>query len=150
MKTCVIFGGAGFIGTFFAKHLIDLVNEGEVSIDRVNDAVRRILKFKHELGLFEHANTHYDNYEYFSSKKHISVSSKAAKEAITLLKNKNNTLPLSEKKKVLITGVSSNSINYLNGPRTRTWSGEETKYNDADKLSLYGAIKSNIDRSNVN
>ena len=34
----------------FAKHLIDLVNEGEVSIDRVNDAVRRILKFKYELG----------------------------------------------------------------------------------------------------
>ena len=43
----------GSVYASFAKHLIDLVNEGEVSIDRVNDAVRRILKFKHELGLFE-------------------------------------------------------------------------------------------------
>ena len=64
----------------FAKHLIDLVNENEVSIDRVNDAVRRILKFKYELGLFEQANTHYENYEDFGSNKHISVSSEAAKE----------------------------------------------------------------------
>ena len=134
----------------FAKHLIDLVNEGEVSIDRVNDAVRRILKFKHELGLFEHPNTHYDNYEDFGSNKYISVSSEAAKEAITLLKNNDNTLPLSEHKKVLITGVSANSINYLNGPWTRTWSGEETTYNDKNKLSIYGAIKSHIDSSNVN
>ena len=52
----------------FAKHLIDLVNEGEVSIDRVNDAVRRILKFKYELGFFKQANTHYDNYQDFGSK----------------------------------------------------------------------------------
>ena len=49
--------------TLSLQHLIDLVNENEVSIRSCNDAVRRILKFKHELGLFKHPNTHYDNYK---------------------------------------------------------------------------------------
>lgn len=135
--------------TSFAKHLVELVNEGEVSEERVNDAVRRILRFKYELDLFSQPNSHHNDYLMFGSEKHQKLSYKVASEALTLLKNKDNTLPLSSNKKVLITGPSAHSINYLNGPWTRTWSGEETTYNDSNKNSLYDALLNQIGDSKL-
>ena len=77
----------------FAYYLIELVNEGKVSMSRIDDAVRRILKFKFELDLFENPNTHYKDYPDFASEKFAQESYIAASEAITLLKNK-EALPL--------------------------------------------------------
>ena len=70
-------------------------------------------------------------------------------EAITLLKNTNDFLPLPKDKKLLVTGVGAHSFNYLNGAWTRTWSGEETKFNDEGKKTVLEGIQDKIGSRNV-
>lgn len=133
----------------FAVNLMDLVNKGEVPMSRVDDAVRRILYVKFKSGIFEDAL--FDNYTYdqFASAKSDSLNKAFAIESITLLKNENDLLPLSKDAKVLVTGVAGNSINYLNGGWSRTWSGQDTAYNDQGKLTIYTAIRKLIGKNRV-
>jgi beta-glucosidase len=133
----------------FAAFLIELVNEGSVSIERVDDAVRRILKVKMKLGLFDKTMENADLYKDFGSKYFANKSLKAAEESITLLKNSNSILPLNKNIKVLVTGVGANSINYLNGAWSRTWGGESTEFNDLDKKTVLQAIQEKIGTANV-
>ncbi|WP_417443413.1 glycoside hydrolase family 3 N-terminal domain-containing protein [Joostella sp.] len=110
----------------FCDGLIALVKEGKVKEARLDDAVRRILKVKYALGLFENPNTNHKNYPEFGSKKHEQASYDMAAEAITLLKNENNILPLKKGTKVLVTGPNANSMRTLNGAWTYSWQGEKT------------------------
>lgn len=82
---------------------------GAISSKKIDDAVRRVLRAKFELGLFEnpYANEN-DVAKYFHSKEHINVAYKAAQESIVLLKNSNNTLPLSKSiKSVAVIGTDA-------------------------------------------
>jgi beta-glucosidase len=133
----------------FADYLIELVNEGEVPMSRVDDAVRRILKVKKKLGLFEKTMTDASLYPKFGSEEFAAKSFEAAKECLTLLKNENDFLPFSKNKKVLVTGVGANSFNYLNGAWTRTWGGHETDFNDEEKKTVLEAIQDKIGKSKV-
>lgn len=133
----------------FATNLIELVEEGEVPIERINDATRRILKVKFKLGLFEKPYTNPADYPLFGSDKFVEYSYDAAKESLTLLKNESDILPLSKNTKVLVTGPTANSINYLNGAWSRTWSGLGTEYNDEGKLSVLQAIENKMGSKNV-
>ncbi|MGL1888438.1 MAG: glycoside hydrolase family 3 C-terminal domain-containing protein [Reichenbachiella sp.] len=99
-------------GYAYVKHLKDLVNEGKVSIEKVNDAVRRILRVKFRLGLFE------DPYKYCDPEKakkvlkhpdHLALALEVAKKSIVLLKNENHLLPLKKtQKKIAVIGSLSN------------------------------------------
>ncbi|MDA3894489.1 MAG: glycoside hydrolase family 3 C-terminal domain-containing protein [Salinivirgaceae bacterium] len=133
----------------FAKHLISLVEDDEVPMSRIDDAVRRILYVKHKAGIFD--DTMFEEHEYteFASAKSDSLNLAIAEETLTLLKNKDDILPLNKNSKVLITGVASNSLNYLNGGWSRTWSGQETKFNDLDKLTILQAVQEKIGASHV-
>ncbi len=133
----------------FAEYLIELVQEGEVPQSRVDDAVRRILKVKMKLGLFEKPMTDPDLYDKFGSEEFAEKSYEAALECLTLLKNENDFLPLSKDKKVLVTGVGANSFNYLNGAWSRTWGGHETDFNDEGKKTVLEAIQDKIGKENV-
>ncbi|MFM7023555.1 MAG: glycoside hydrolase family 3 N-terminal domain-containing protein [Flavobacteriales bacterium] len=128
----------------FCKYLIELVNEGKVPMSRIDDAVRRILRVKFKLGLFEHPYYGMKNYSKFGSAEFADASYQAALESITLLKNQNTTLPLSKEKKVLVTGVAANLMNPLNGAWTHTWQGVETKFNTPGKKTVYQAIQDEI------
>eukprot|EP01093_Parvamoeba_rugata_P003808 TRINITY_DN1520_c0_g1_i1.p1 TRINITY_DN1520_c0_g1~~TRINITY_DN1520_c0_g1_i1.p1 ORF type:complete len:758 (+),score=195.49 TRINITY_DN1520_c0_g1_i1:15506-17779(+) len=84
----------------YVKHLKDLVGEGKVSVDKIDDAVRRILRVKYELGLFE------DPYKYcneereksvIGSDKNMEIALDMAEKSIVLLKNENQLLPLKKK-----------------------------------------------------
>ncbi len=133
----------------FVVNLVDLVTTGEVPVSRVDDAVRRILYFKYKAGVFD--NLLFDQYSYpdFASKKSDSINHQIACESMTLLKNQENVLPLKKGTKVLVTGVAANSINYLNGGWSRTWSGQDTSYNDKNKLTIMGAIQQKVGKNNV-
>ncbi len=133
----------------FSKCLIELVKEGQVPMSRIDDAVRRILRVKFQLNLFN--KTYYDEslYTKFGSKEFSDVSYQAALESITLLKNKNNILPLSKTAKVLITGVASNLLNPLNGAWTHTWQGLDTSYNTKNKKTILQAIKDKVGAEKV-
>jgi len=129
--------------------IIDLVEKGEIPLSRINDAVTRILRLKYELNLFKVPYTNPKGYTKFAGQEHQDANYKSASEAITLLKNKNNILPISSTKKVLVTGYSSNSINLLNGAWSRSFLGRDTTYNDPSKLTILEAIKKQVGGANV-
>jgi beta-glucosidase len=133
----------------FAINLVDLVKTGEVPVSRVDDAVRRILYFKYKSGVFDDLLFNHYTYTDFASKKSDSINHQIACESLTLLKNEGNVLPLKKGRKVLVTGAAANSINYLNGGWSRTWSGQDTSYNDKNKLTILGAIKQKVGNDNV-
>jgi beta-glucosidase len=118
----------------FCDDLVALVNEGEVKESRIDDAVRRILKMKLKLGLFESPVTMASDYPDFGSAKHEKIAYEMAAEAITLLKNKDYILPLKKGLRILVTGPNANSMRSLNGAWTYSWQGDKverfaTKYN---------------------
>jgi len=130
-------------------YIVELVEAGEISKQRINDAVTRILRLKFYLNLFEVPYNNPTEYPDFGSEKHIATNYKTASEAITLLKNKNAILPLVNNKKVLVTGYASNSINMLNGAWSRSFLGRDTVYNDVSKLTILQAIQKQVGSKNV-
>ena len=133
----------------FVNNLIELVEEGEVQEDRIDDAVRRILKVKIALDLFENPVTHYENYPKFGSKEFETASYDMAAEAITLLKNEGDILPLGKDSKVLVTGPNSNSMRSLNGAWTYSWQGEKTPEFAQSYNTILEAIQNEIGKENV-
>jgi len=115
----------------YCKLLIELVKEGRVSEVRLDDAVRRILRVKHHLGLFNDVKIPIGNdYSKFGSEEHRIASYNAASESITLLKNEKDILPLATNNSILLIGPTSNSLNCLNGAWTHTWQGLNETYNN--------------------
>lgn len=133
----------------FAEYLIELVNEGEVPEERVNDAVRRILRVKYKLGLFENAYPNKDLLEGFASEEFRKINLTAAQEAITLLKNDNSILPMEKNKKVLVTGPTANKMMSLNGGWTLTWQGNIEELYPKEKNTFYEAVVAKIGEENV-
>lgn len=126
----------------FSDLLFELVNEGRITEARIDQSVRRILMVKRELGLLKNTLVPtIQDYPDFGAKTHQEAALKCAEESITLLENKNNTLPLNASQKVFVTGPSSNSMALLNGPWTRTWQGTDTTYDDASKNTIVEAMR---------
>jgi beta-glucosidase len=111
----------------YCAFMIEGVNEGKISIERLDDAVRRILRVKYLTNLFEE-QPDLKKYDKFGSDEFKTASLNAALESITLLKN-DNLLPLTGSEKVLVSGPTSNNLIYLNGAWTHTWQGQDTSFN---------------------
>lgn len=96
--------------TLMRKWLEELVAEKKISMSRIDDAVRRILRVKFELGLFE--NRYVDvTSEISAPEAHRQLALEAARENIVLLKNENNILPLDTRKykRILVTGPNAHN-----------------------------------------
>ena len=120
--------------------LKELVQEKKIPMSRIDDAVRRVLRLKLRLGLFDHPNTLLKDYPLFGSKEHALIALHAAEESEVLLKNKDNILPLPQGKKLLVTGPNANSMRCLNGGWSYSWQGHLTD-RFADKYNtIYEAI----------
>lgn len=124
----------------FCTLLKELVVEGRVPMSRIDDAVRRILRLKYRLGLFEKPNTDYKDYPEFGSKEHAAIALRAAEESEVLLKNKNNILPLVKGKKILVTGPNANSMRCLNGGWSYTWQGHLADRFAGEYNTIYEAV----------
>lgn len=133
----------------FCEGLIELVKEGAVKMDRIDDAVRRVLRVKFALNLFEQPTTHFKDYPDFGSKAFEKASYDMASESITLLKNTNDILPLAKDKKVLVTGPNANSMRTLNGAWTYSWQGEKTPEFAGQYNTILEAIQKEIGKENV-
>src|SRR3954466_884178 len=106
--------------------LTDEVKAGRVSMARIDDAVRRILTKKFELGLFEHPFTHRRNIDHVGSAAHHAVARRAAAESQVLLKNGPATLPIAGDRDVYVAGSNANNIGNQAGGWTLTWQGGST------------------------
>jgi len=133
----------------FCDHLIELVNEGAVSMERIDDAVRRILKMKFELDLFERPYENPADYPLFGSQEFRKAAYETAVESMTLLKNENEILPLASNKKILVTGPNANSMRSLNGGWSYSWLGDKTEQYAGEYNTILEAIRKNAGEKNV-
>ena len=133
----------------FYNYLIQLVHEGRVPMSRIDESVGRILHVKYELGLFDRPVGIPEDYPDFGSDKFKAVNRQAANEALTLLKNNNNTLPLKKNIRVLVTGPAANTMRSLNGGWSYTWQGEQTDKYAGEKNTILEAIQQKIGKQNV-
>jgi beta-glucosidase len=124
----------------FFDLLKEAVHKKEVSMNRINDAVRRILVLKYRLGLFDNAYPEPASLANFGKPEYQTAALNAALEAMTLLKNQNNILPLSKDKRILVAGPSANSIAPLNGAWSYTWQGNQEQWYPADSRTIAECI----------
>lgn len=110
------------------KDIIAAVNEKMIPMSRIDDAVRRVLRLKVRLGLFENPVWNVDNYDKFACKEFQDNSYDAAVESMVLLKNEDNVLPISAGKKILVVGPNANAMRTLNGGWSYTWQGDADKF----------------------
>ena len=134
----------------FCILLKELVKEGAVKQERIDDAVRRILRVKHRLGLFERPNTGGKGYERFGSREFADASRDAARESMVLLKNENHVLPLEKgKHRMLVTGPNANSMRCLNGGWSYTWQGSKAEDLTEQYNTIYEALCLKYGKENV-
>jgi beta-glucosidase len=107
----------------FFEHLVALVEDGEVAESRIDTSVRRILRLKFALGLFEDPLPGLDLAEQVGNERDRRVALQAARESVTLLRNTDALLPLSPDQNVLVTGPTAHSMQSLNNGWTYTWQG---------------------------
>ena len=141
----------------FCILLKELVNEGKVKMTRIDDAVRRILRAKYRLGLFDEPNTGGKGFEKFGCDEFAQASLKAAEESIVLLKNEDNILPLditkfkaqSSKFKVLLTGPNANQMRCIHGGWSYTWQGSKAEDLSEKYNTIYEALCQKYGQENI-
>jgi beta-glucosidase len=133
----------------FYDLLLEAVKLKEVAMSRIDDAVTRILTLKYKLGLFDNPYPEDAAKGNFGKSEYQTLALNAAREAMTLLKNKNNILPLSKNAKVLVAGPSAQSLTALNGCWSYTWQGNNEQWYPADSKTILQAIKDKIGATNV-
>lgn len=133
----------------FCTLLKELVNEGRVTMERIDDATRRILRLKYRLGLFENPNTFKKDYPEFASAKHENIALKSAEESIVLLKNRNDILPLKKGMKILVAGPNANSMRCLNGGWSYSWQGHLTDRFASKYNTIYEAVCDKFGKENI-
>ncbi|MBO4485549.1 MAG: glycoside hydrolase family 3 C-terminal domain-containing protein, partial [Prevotella sp.] len=133
----------------FCILLKELVEEGKVKMERIDDAVRRILRVKYRLGLFDEPNTGGKGFEKFGSAEHAEKALRAAEETEVLLKNEDNILPLAKGRKILLTGPNTNQMRCLNGGWSYTWQGSNAEDLSERYNTIYEALCNKFGQENV-
>lgn len=95
----------------------------DIRMDRINDAVSRILRVKMESGKFNQEKSETNKYYNLRNKKSLEIAEQAVRESLVLLKNEDNVLPLSKSDKVAVIGPAANNIGAQCGGWTKTWQG---------------------------
>ena len=134
--------------TDFCDLLIELVNEGQVPMSRIDDAVSRILRLKYRLGLFDTPDTKLADYPDFGAEEYAEKSLRAAEETEVLLKNE-GALPIAQGKKILVAGPNANQIRCLNGGWSYTWQGTNDPKFVEQYNTIYEALSNKFGAGNV-
>jgi beta-glucosidase len=131
----------------FETTLIDEVKAGRVPMSRIDDAVRRILAKKFELGLFEHPFTDRRHIGEIGSPRHRAVARRAVSESQVLLKNSGRALPLRGRGDIYVAGSNADNIGNQAGGWTLTWQGGST--NVIPGTTILGGIRKAAPRATV-
>lgn len=124
----------------FIQTMKDAVNNGDIPDSRVDEAVRRILRVKFALGLFEHPMPDKKYRATVRSREHLELARQAVRESLVLLKNENEVLPLSkDTPTIFIAGEGANDIGLQSGGWTLDWEGRPG--NDNEGTTIFSGIK---------
>lgn len=129
--------------------LEQLAREGLIPMTRIDDAVRRILRMKYRLGLFDHPTQKLKNYPKFGGKEFAGLALDAATESMVLLKNDDHTLPLKKGCKILLTGPNANRMRPLDGGWSYTWQGNRTDEFAGQYNTIYEALCNEFGKDQV-
>ena len=125
----------------FNKVMKELVDEGRITEERLDESVRRILRLKFELGLFEHPFPSRERLGRTGQESNKQKALQAARESIVLLRNEDNVLPATSPETIIVTGPSANNKRNLAGGWTLAWQGaKEEEYPD-DMMTFLDALK---------
>jgi len=119
--------------------IVDLAESGDIPMSRIDDAVRRILRLKVRLGLFDNPSWDHE-YKDFGCQRFADESYAAALESEVLLKNEGGILPLKGTERILVTGPNANSMRTLNGGWSYTWQGDADTF-ASDHNTILEAIR---------
>ena len=116
-------------------YIVEGVNEGKISIDRVNDAVSRILTVKKEMGILDDPMMEKVVTKESSegSKEYRDLAKTLVEESLVLLKNDNKVLPIKKGSKIFVTGPAANDVGVQCGGWTITWLGSSDADNGGNK-----------------
>ena len=133
----------------FIELLIESVNEGSVKMERIDDAVSRILKIKYSMGLFQKPLKDYNKQNDVGSSKNRLIARESVKKSVVLLKNANDILPIKNKKQtILVAGEHADNIGFQCGGWSIWWQGGSGKITEG--TSILDGIKSKIgDEANL-
>ncbi|NEQ52849.1 MAG: glycoside hydrolase family 3 protein [Leptolyngbya sp. SIO3F4] len=131
------------------KNTVDQVKSGEIPRSRLEDAVRRILRVKFRLGLFEKPKPSdrplAGNYSLLGHPNHQAIARQAVRESLVLLKNQENILPLRTDQTILVTGNGANDIGKQSGGWTLSWQGTgNTNEHFPNGTSIWEGLRSTI------
>ena len=133
----------------FCDYLKELVQEGEVPMSRIDDAVARVLRLKYRLGLFDNPYWDIKKYNKFGSEEFTRVALQAAEESEVLLKNEGNILPLAKGTKILLAGPNANSMRCLNGGWSYSWQGHRADEFAGAYNTIYEALCNKYGKENI-
>ncbi|WP_337880939.1 glycoside hydrolase family 3 N-terminal domain-containing protein [Rheinheimera sp.] len=123
---------------------------GDISAERLDDAVRRILRVKQRAGLLDNyqgpaGNPFAGKQEVIGAAEHQALAAQAVRESLVLLKNNGQLLPLNPKQRILVTGDGADSIAKQSGGWTVTWQGTGTSNADFPQgQSIYAGIAAQV------
>ncbi len=124
------------------------VEEKMIPMSRIDDAVRRVLRLKYRLGLFDNPTWDVSGYDRFGCEEFVAQAREAAIESEVLLKNE-GILPLKKGTRILVTGPCGNSMRTLNGGWSYTWQGTEASVYTEKFNTIYEALANKFGASNV-
>ncbi|MDE7461957.1 MAG: glycoside hydrolase family 3 C-terminal domain-containing protein [Muribaculaceae bacterium] len=133
----------------FCDLLLELVKEGRVKEERVNDACARILRMKLRCDLWNLPYTKIKDYPLFGSKEFADVALDLAVQSEVLLKNDKALLPLQVGTKLLVTGPNANTMRALNGGWSYKWQGTNDEKFVAGYNTIYKALSNRFSADNV-
>lgn len=133
----------------FCDYLKELVQEGEVPMSRIDDAVARVLRLKYRLELFEHPYWDIRKYDKFGSAEFAAEALQAAEESEVLLKNEGGILPLRKGTKILLAGPNANSMRCLNGGWSYSWQGHRADEFAGAYHTIYEALCDKFGTQNI-
>ncbi len=118
----------------FYETTLAAVKDGRITTQRLDDAVRRILRVKFRLGLFEAGRPSTravgGQFALIGAPAHRAVARQAVRESLVLLKNQNGVLPLSPKQRILVAGDGADDVGKQAGGWTLNWQGTGTSRRD--------------------
>ena len=118
----------------FYETAVAAVKAGTLPMERLDDAVRRILRVKFRLGLFEAGKPSRrplgGKFELLGAREHRAVARQAVRESLVLLKNNKSVLPLSPKQRILVAGDGADDVGKQAGGWTLNWQGTGTRRAD--------------------
>ncbi|MGB5190331.1 glycoside hydrolase family 3 protein [Robiginitalea sp.] len=119
----------------FQNGLKKAVETGYVPMERIDDAVRRILRQKFRLGLFENPYPRETFIDSIGTQQHRDVARQAVRESLVLLKNEKNLLPLRpDSGKIVVVGAHAHNAGLQSGGWTIDWQGTDRNYTGATTI----------------